>query len=134
MVALAVGASRDATEEARRRGLTAAKLNVAKGAILRRLDDGGLNVADVAGRLRVTPRYLQMLFETEGATFTEYVLAERLARAHRMLSDPELLDRTVTTIAFGVGFRHLSYFNRAFRRKYGTTPSEVRARTRRGPE
>ncbi len=36
----------------------------------------------------MTPRYVQMLFDEEGTTFTDFVLRQRLARAHRMLSDP----------------------------------------------
>ena len=31
------------------------------------------------------------------------------------------------TIALDIGFGHHPYFNRAFRRRYGTTPSELRA-------
>jgi AraC-like DNA-binding protein len=131
LVALTIGASRDSTEIARGRGLAAAKLNAAKRDIGRRQDSEEVSIVSVAGRLGVTPRYLQMLFEAEGTTFTEYVGAQRLARAHRMLSDPRFLDRNVTTIAFEVGFGHLSYFNRVFRRQYGATPSEVRASARR---
>jgi AraC-like DNA-binding protein len=81
----------------------------------------------VAVRLSVTHRYLQRLFECEGTTFTEYVARERLGRAYRLLSDPRFLNRSITTIAFDVGFANLSYFNRLFRRNYGATPSEVRA-------
>jgi len=43
-----------------------------------------------------------------------------------MLSDPRLGDRTIGSVAFDVGFGDLSYFNRAFRRRYDATPSEVR--------
>jgi len=78
----------------------------------------------------VTPRYLQRLFESEGTTFSEYVTGQRLAQAYRMLSDPRFLDRTITRIAFDVGFGNLSYFNRLFRRRYGATPSDVRANGR----
>ena len=127
LVALAIGTSRDASEVARERGLRAARLNAAQGDIMRRLEEEGLTVADVAARLGMTPRYLQRLFESEGTTFTEYVTQQRLARAYRTLSDPRLLDRTVTAIAFDVGFGNLSYFNRLFRRAYGATPSDVRA-------
>jgi AraC-like DNA-binding protein len=130
LVALAIGAGRDAAEAARGRGLVAARLSAAKGEIMRRLENAALTIGDVARRLGVTPRYVQMLFEAEGTTFSEYVLAQRLARTHRMLSDPRFLHRTVTAIASDVGFGHLSYFNRVFRRAYGTTPSEVRASAR----
>jgi len=43
-----------------------------------------------------------------------------------MLSDPRLADRSIRSLAFDVGFGDLSYFNRAFRRRYDATPSEVR--------
>ena len=52
-----------------------------------------------------------MLFEGEGTTFTEFVLNERLMRAHRMLTDLRFADRLISTIAFDVGFGDLSYFN-----------------------
>jgi len=47
-----------------------------------------------------------------------------------MLSDPRFLNLTITWIAFDVGFGNLSYFNRLFRRRYGATPSDVRANGR----
>jgi AraC-like DNA-binding protein len=129
LVALAIGAARDDAEVARGRGLRAARLNAAKGEIARRLEEG-LAVTDVAGRLGVTPRYIQRLFESEGTTFTEYVTGQRLARAHRILSDSRFLDRSIITIAFDVGFANLSHFNRLFRRHYGATPSDVREAAR----
>ena len=52
-----------------------------------------LSVAALAARHGCTPRFVQRLFEAEGTTFTEYVLAERLARAHRMLMDPRRVQR-----------------------------------------
>jgi len=55
---------------------------------------------------------------------------QRLLRAHRMLSDPARAQRPIGAIAFEVGFGDLSYFNRAFRRRYGVTPSDVRANAR----
>jgi AraC-like DNA-binding protein len=54
-------------------------------------------------------------------------VAQRLARANRLLCDPQLADRTLTAIAFESGFGDLSYFNRAFRRRYGGSPADIRA-------
>jgi AraC-like DNA-binding protein len=34
----------------------------------------------------------------------------------------------VSSIAFDVGFGDLSYFNRTFKKRFGATPREVRAR------
>jgi AraC-like DNA-binding protein len=74
----------------------------------------------------VTPRYIHRLFENEGLTFSSFVLGQRLSRAHRILSDPHLADRNISSVAFDVGFGDLSYFNRAFRRCYAATPTEIR--------
>jgi AraC-like DNA-binding protein len=60
-------------------------------------------------------------------TFTDYVLAQRLARAHHMLTDPRRAGEKISNVARDVGFGDLSYFNRAFRHRYGETPSGVRA-------
>src|SRR5262249_16798361 len=85
-----------------------------------------LSVESVAMRQRVSPRYVQMLFEQEGTTFSQYVIGERLVCAYRMLTNPLFADRSITSVAFDAGFGDLSYFSRAFRRCYGATPSEVR--------
>ena len=84
-------------------------------------------------RHRVTTRYVQLLFEHEGTTFSEYVLNKRLARAHRMLSDPRYVGWTVSAIALEAGFGDVSYFNRCFRRRYGATPTQLRGAPRDAP-
>lgn len=126
LVALAVGATRDAGETARNRGLRAARLNAVKDDIEARLENSDLNVVEIARRRGLTPRYIQLLFESEGTTFTEYVLAQRLLHARRLLTDPAWRDRTIADIAFEVGFGNLSYFNRVFRRRFEGTPSDLR--------
>lgn len=129
LIALAIGTDRDARELARGRGLSAARLDAAKRLILKNLSDQHFSVANAALAQGVTPRYVQMLFEREGTTFSAYLLERRLAWAQRRLSDPSQADRQIGTIALDAGFGDLSYFNRAFRRAYGETPSDVRYRT-----
>jgi AraC-like DNA-binding protein len=126
LAALAMGATRDATEIAKNRGLAAARLREIKSDIAANLSRDLLSVMDIALRQRVTPRYVQLLFENEGTTFSEYVRNARLNRAYRMLMDPLLADRSISAIAFDTGFNDLSYFNKAFRRRFGGTPSDVR--------
>jgi AraC-like DNA-binding protein len=130
LMTLAIGATRDGAEIARGRGARAARLRAIKQDIASCLDQPDLSVVTIAARHRITPRWVQRLFESEGTTFSEYVLAERLARAHRQLADPLHARHKVSTIAFDLGFGDLSYFNRAFRRRYGLTPSELRAAAR----
>lgn len=108
------------------RAIAAARLRAIMADIAAYLGDCNLTAAVVAQRQRVTPRYVHKLFEQEGLVFSRFVLERRLARAHRMLTDVRLAQRSISSVAYEVGFGDLSYFNRAFRRCYGATPSEVR--------
>jgi AraC-like DNA-binding protein len=130
LMAVTIGATRDAAETARGHGLRAAKLHTIKQDIARHLDRSDLSVAALALRHRCTPRLIQRLFETEGTTFTEYVLAQRLARARAMLSDPRHAGEKISTVAYDCGFADVSYFNRVFRRSFGLAPSDIRAQAR----
>jgi AraC-like DNA-binding protein len=127
LVALAIGATRDGAELASGRGVRAARLRAVKANILANLASFELSETTVAMREGVTPRYVRMLFETEGTSFSQFVLGARLAAAHRMLADPRQDHLTITAIAYAAGFGDLSYFNHVFRRRYGATPSEIRA-------
>jgi AraC-like DNA-binding protein len=129
LVAMAIGATRDGAAIAEARGVAAARLVAIKADIVARLDRRHLELAAVAARQQVTPRYVQLLFEREGITFSQFVLEQRLARAHRMLTSLPHAGWTVGAIALAAGFGDLSHFNRSFRRRYGATPSDVRAET-----
>jgi AraC-like DNA-binding protein len=126
LIAAVVGATRDGLAIAEGRGIRAARLRAIIADITTNLGDCDLSVAAIARRQRVTPRYVHKLFAGEGFTFSAFLLDRRLFRAHRMLSDPRFGDRTIGSVAFDVGFGDLSHFNRAFRRRYGATPSEIR--------
>ncbi len=130
LLALALGATRDAAAVAAGRGVRAARLRAAKAFIMQHFCRHDLSAATVAAHLDVTPRYVHMLFESEDASLSEFVLAQRLARAHQMLTDPRCVGRAISAIAFDAGFSDLSHFNRTFRRRYGATPSDVRAMAR----
>lgn len=131
LMVLAIGdATRDAAETAKCRGMGAARLRAIKHDIAGRLSDQGLSTAGIAVRHGINPRYVQRLFESAGTTFTDYVLAQRLAFAYQRLTDPLHADVKISTIALDAGFGDLSYFNRTFRRRYGVAPSELRATVR----
>ena len=130
LMTLAIG-TRDAADSGRGRGLRAARLDVIKQDIAKNLNRPDLSLAALAARHCCTPRFIQRLFETEGTTFTEYLLTQRLARAHHMLSDPRRTAEKIANVAYDVGFGDVSYFNRAFRRQYGAAPSEIRVSARR---
>ena len=84
----------------------------------------------MAARHKLPLRYMQRLFESEGTSFTDYVVEQRLRRAHVMLADPCQAERPISFVAFETGFRSVPYFNRAFRGRFDATPSDVRAGAR----
>lgn len=56
-------------------------------------------------------------------TVSEYIADVRLGNAARLLLDT---DRPVADISFACGFNNLSNFNRTFKRRKGSTPTEFR--------
>ena len=127
LMAVMIGATRDSAALAQARGVPAARLHAIKQDIDRNLAQPGLSVAALAPRHGLAARSIQRMFEADGTTFTEYVLAQRLARAHGLLSDPRRRAEKISAVALDCGFGDVSYFNRAFRRRYGAAPSDVRA-------
>jgi AraC-like DNA-binding protein len=126
LLALTLGATRDAAEVAKGRGVRAARAHAIKAAVLKNLARADLSVDAIANAHGIKRRQVQRVFELDGTTFTEFVLRERLALAHRLLSAPGYAERSISAIALEAGFGDLSYFNRSFRRRYGATPSAVR--------
>jgi len=127
LAVLTLGATKDSAGLAKDRGLRAARLCAIKTDIVRNLCRNDLSVSTIAGRHGVTARHVQSLFETEGTTFSEFVLAQRLARVHRRLVDGRFADQTIGDIVGEAGLTGSSYFNRVFRRRYGAAPSGIRA-------
>ncbi|MDR3498992.1 MAG: AraC family transcriptional regulator [Parvibaculum sp.] len=126
LAALALGSTRDAGEQARDGGLRAARLEAIKRDIESHLGDGDLRLGIVAARQGISPVYVRKLFESEGTNFTAFVLERRLLRAFGILSNPVMAHLSIGVIAYEVGFGDLSYFNRAFRKRFGASPSDIR--------
>jgi len=109
--------------------LRAARRRQARAFIRERLCDPDLDVATVAEALGVSPRYVQLLFAEDGATPSAYILDRRLElAAARLRADVER--GGVTRVALSVGFNDLTHFGRAFRKRFGVTPSEYNSGTR----
>ncbi|MEU2281691.1 helix-turn-helix domain-containing protein [Streptomyces sp. NPDC013178] len=96
--------------------------------IAEHLADPQLSPAMVADALGVSVRYLQVLFRAEGTSPSRSIQEQRLERAARLLTDPRHARRTITDIAFGLGFKDASHFTRAFKNHYGTGPRAYRDR------
>lgn len=92
----------------------------------RRLCDPDLTPGDVARELSISLSYLTKLFAEHGTSFGRTVLARRLDRANALLGTGEA-SGTVTQVAMACGFHDSAYFARAYRARFGVTPSERRA-------
>jgi AraC-like DNA-binding protein len=125
LVTLAIGANGDEKESAFARGGRAARFYCLKQDVERFLFHQDLGAEFLARKNRITERYVHMLFESEGLTLSKYILGRRLLEAYRLLADPT--GGRVSDIAFSVGFNDLSYFNRAFSKRFSAKPREVRS-------
>ena len=72
--------------------------------------------------------FLRLFTAVVGATPHQYLLRARLRRAARLLAAD---DRSITDVAYDVGFGDLSNFVRTFRRAAGVSPRRFRQRARR---
>lgn len=123
LLALAVGGARQPPRTLERQHLRQAAVDAAEGA----LGDPELTCASVAERVGVSVRLLQRLFADEGSTFGRWLLQRRLELCHADLLDPARSGWTVAEIASAHGLCDPSYFSRAFKARYGTTPRALRA-------
>lgn len=86
-----------------------------------------ITISDIAEQVEFSESHFMRYFkETMGTSFIDYLKEYRLTMAARLLLAS---DDTILSIAEEVGFDNLSYFNRAFKKHYGVTPSQYRKLT-----
>lgn len=93
------------------------------------LEDPELTPFRVARALEISPRYLRKLMELNGETLSSLILRRRLEESAKRLASVLCRRRTVTDIAFSLGFNSTAHFARVFKARFGLTPSEHRAAT-----
>jgi AraC-like DNA-binding protein len=78
----------------------------------------------MATHLAVSENYLTNCFQQEmGISPLTFLNRFRIKEACRLLEGG---NRTITEVAFAVGFNDLTYFARVFHRETGVSPSEYR--------
>ncbi len=90
------------------------------------LGEADLSPARIAATFRMTPRNLHLVFSRGGETLCQYIQRRRLEECARLLADPAQLGRTISDVAFDLGFSSLTHFGKVFREQFGSTPSEYR--------
>jgi len=100
-------------------------LSRAREIVSEQLSSGEMCMESVAAALAMSVPTLRRRLEDEGTTFTGLVDDVRREHAERYLREPK---RSISEIAFKLGFAHAPAFHKAFRRWTGVTPSEHRTR------
>lgn len=93
-------------------------------AIEQRLGGGEVGVAELCKALDVTRGRLFTAFQADGGV-QAFVTTRRLSRARAALLDVERAE-AIGLIAHRLGFSDAAHLSRAFRQRYGMTPSEYR--------
>jgi AraC-like DNA-binding protein len=87
-------------------------------------DKGIPSIEQIAERLSVSQRYLSDTLKKEtGKTSTEHLQFFLIDEAKNILLDP---NKTISEVAYALGFEYPHYFSRQFKKKEGISPSEYR--------
>jgi AraC-like DNA-binding protein len=87
-----------------------------------------IELEDAAHRAGISPFHFLRLFSSVlGVTPHQYLVRSRLRHAARLLADEE---RSITDVAYDVGFGDLSNFVRTFHRAAGVSPGKFREASR----
>lgn len=82
-------------------------------------------IADANG---ISTRYLHSLFQNSGTTVGKWIRERRLKATREDLLDPSMAQMRVSEISFKRGFNDSAHFSRAFRERFGISPSELRSK------
>lgn len=99
------------------------RLDKVKGYMLAHMYDCDLNVDAIAQITSTTRRTLYRLFAQESTTPVQWLWEQRLLESYRLLSEGQV--ERITEVAMACGFKDLSHFSRAFRAKFGRSPSSI---------
>ena len=130
LVVLALGATRDDEYAAQCGGVRAARRRAVKADMAAYASELYLDVDWMARRHGVSSATIRGLFYDDGTSFSDYLRAVRLDHVRTQLRAPFMAHDTIASIALSAGFNDLAWFNQAFRRRFGMTPSEMRAEAR----
>ncbi len=81
-------------------------------------------IADAHG---ISSRYLSKLFAEEDLHLSEWLWTRRLDRARAAIEASASTGLSITRIAYEWGFKDPAHFSRAFKARFGRSPSELRS-------
>jgi AraC family transcriptional regulator, positive regulator of tynA and feaB len=92
------------------------------------LRDPKLNPAAIASRLKISTRYMRMIFAAGDEAPSGYIMRRRLEECARQLADPKWRGSSITAIALSWGFNSPPHFTRRFGERFGVSPRVYRNR------
>jgi AraC family transcriptional regulator, positive regulator of tynA and feaB len=90
------------------------------------LSDPKLNLALVAAGCGISPRYISLLLQLRGVSFTALVWERRLDLARTWLLSTKTGMVSISEVAFSVGFKSTAHFSRMFKQRFGMSPKAYR--------
>ena len=122
--ALVLGQRSDQTRNAR-------ALHRVQALLLTRLRNPNLRIEEVSREIGIAPRTIHRLFQSIGTTPMRWIEEQRLNRIAREMRSAAHTCSSITQLALSCGYNDQSSFGRAFKRKFGMSPSDYRKGVRR---
>jgi AraC-like DNA-binding protein len=90
------------------------------------LADPNLSLATIARQNGISLRYLHQLFRLADMSASEWLRLRRLQRCRELLTSPRHAGKSITEIAYSMGFSSSSHFSNLFRAQFNMRPSDAR--------
>ena len=95
-------------------------------ALIERSLGSDLRVDALASALNVSRNALYAVFNEQGGV-QAYISERRLQRCYETINADDRAAETIGAIAFSLGFRSEAHFSRAFKKRFGVGPRDLRA-------
>jgi AraC-like DNA-binding protein len=102
------------------------RLRSVKSYIDANMSDPDLSLSKIAKKNGISLRYLHQLFRPMDMSASEWLRMRRLQRCYDLLSSPQHASKSITEIAYSMGFSSSSHFSNLFRAQFGLRPSDAR--------
>jgi AraC family transcriptional regulator, positive regulator of tynA and feaB len=94
--------------------------------IERSVEDHTINARGIAGSVGIGLRYANAILSDADTSVGRLLQARRLEHCRRALADPLKMHRSISDIAYSLGFTDMTHFGRRFRQAFGVLPSDYR--------
>jgi len=97
-----------------------------RAAIEKSVEDHTVTAESIARSVGISLRYANAILSEDDTSVGRLLQARRLEHCRRALADPLKMHRSISDIAYSLGFSDMTHFGRRFRRAFGLLPSDYR--------